>query len=208
MKMTDVIRMPVVVAFLLGVFLTLVVFVTAFFLGEATAERRGGILVAAAALATRTSTPTDTATMTPTTIPTDTPTSTPTSTSTPEPTDTPPPPTNTPVLAVPTAMALVEQCAGLADARIGLGTRAWGSRDVRLSRGQEIRVAIAVYGYDRTLEFYVSDRNATELLHRRLTGAASVQFVAPYDDTYALRAFNPSWFGKKTVDLRWQVCGT
>jgi hypothetical protein len=207
MKMTDVIRMPVVVAFLLGVFLTLVVFVTAFFLGEVTAERRGGILVAAATLATRTSTPTEMPTVTPTTMPTDTPTATPTSTSTPEPTDTPPPPTNTPVLVLPTAAALAAQCTSVVDARIGLDTRAWGSREVRLSRGQEIRVSIAVYGYDRTLEFYVSDRNATELLHRRLAGAASVQFVAPYDDTYALRAFNPSWFGKKTVDLRWQVCG-
>lgn len=197
------IRWPVVVAFLLGVFLTLTVFVTAFFIGEATATRRGGILVSAAALATRTPTPAETATLTPT----DTPTEVPTDTPTPLPTATPVPPTATPVPVTPTPTVIVERCSGPKDTRIGLGPLRSDGLKVSLSKGQSIRVSIAAYGYDRSLEFSIVDPNGTELRHGRLVGTDSTQFTVPYSGTYQLKIVNPSWFGRKTVDLGWQVCG-
>ena len=211
--MRYVIRAPVVVAFLLGVCLTLIVFVTAFFLGEATAARRGGILVAAAALATSTPTPTATQTLTPTLVPTETPTDTPTSTSTSTPTatlaptDTPRPTPAPPSPTAPSAVGTAGPCTVVTSTRIGLNPRGAASQKIPLTRGQEVRISVGVYGYDRTLEFFVVDQNGVELFHRRVVGADSSRFVAPYDDVFLLRVVNPSWLGKKTVDLRWQVCG-
>ncbi len=209
--MRYVIRVPVVAAFLLGVCLTLIVFVTAFFLGEATAARRGGILVAAAALATSTPTPTETSTPTPsplpTDTPTDTPTSTPTATTTPTPTDTP-----LPTLSAPTATAsprsvAATACTAVISARIGLNPRGTANQKIPLTRGQDLRISVAAFGYDRSLELSLVDQNGVEVFRRRLVGVDSPRFVAPYDDVFQLRIFNPSWLGRKTVDLRWQICG-
>lgn len=203
-------RLPVVAAFLLGVFLTLLVFVTAFFLGEVTATRRGGLLVAAAALATRTPTPTDTATVTPlptatataspTVPPTDTTTPTPTASSTPTPTSTPRP--------TPTLTPLAQRCSPTKDWRITLNSRASASQELALRQGDLLRLAVTVVGYDRSLEVSILDHSQVEVLHQRIVGAEMINLVVPYDDTFQLRVLNPSWFSRKTADLRWQSCGS
>lgn len=208
--LSSYLRLPVVVAFFLGVFLTLLVFVTAFFLGEVTATRRGGLLVAAAALATRTPTPTDTATATPppTDTPTPSPTLAPTETATPTPTACPTPaPTSTPP-PTPTFTPAAPRCLPPKDWRITLNGRAWANQELALRQGDLFRLAVTVVGYDRSLEVSIRDRRQVEVLHQRIVGSGTISLVVPYDDTFQLQVLNPSWFSRKTADLRWQSCGS
>ena len=97
-------------------------------------------------------------------------------------------------------------CGNPEDARLGLAGWGWGNQEVRLARGQILRITVSTFGSDRAVDLYVVDQNNVEILRRRMVGGDSSEFVAPYDDIYRIRVYNPTLLSRKTIDLHWQVC--
>lgn len=189
-----------IAVYLFGV--AIVAFVTGLLL-----EYTGDLRRLSSALVEPTATATSTATATATTQPTATATHTPAPTATAVPI-----PTSTPVPQV-AVIASEPKCFVQDMNRYGLGKRAtydaqhdnrWftdGGTAIWLTKGSSWRLSVVVYGYDRSLEYYVVDANGSELLRRRMTGADAAQLVAPYDGYYWLGLWNPSYLGNKTVEV-------
>lgn len=81
-----------------------------------------------------------------------------------------------------------------------------GGSAVWLEKGRRWVIDITVWGYDRTFEYYITDRNESNHVYRRISGTDHLEFVAPFQDTFWLGMFNPSWAGNKTVEVKAMAC--